>query len=683
MIVKELIEPKSIVVIGGSNDFRKPGGKVLQNLIAGKYNGKLYVVNPNVSQVQGIESHTSCSELPNVDLAILAIPAKATPQAVEILAKEKGTRAFIILSAGFSEIGSRGKQLEDEIVSIVNSVGGTLIGPNCIGVITSNYKGVFAGPIPEYSPQGCDFVSASGATAVFILEEAITRGIKFSSILSVGNSAQIGIEEVLEYWDLTFDYNKSSKVKLIYAEQISNPQKFLEHSRSLIQKGCRIAGIKAGRTESGSRAVTSHTGAIAGAYEVIDALFRKAGIIRCDGRMELVYVAGVLLGKKITGKRFAVLTHAGGPAVMLTDTLESEGLSVPKISGKDAEELLSKLHYGSSVNNPIDFLATGTAEQLDIILDYVDNKFENIDCSIVIFGTPGLFDVTEVYKLLYNKIITSKKPIFPVLPSIIQAQQAIEVFKSLGGLYFNDEIALGKAIAKVVNTPIFPIEEENLPQIIKKVSDEYFPEFKGTFLPSTKVEEMLKLAGFELPNSAIIKSKQELQNLFPLFSKPVVMKVVGPIHKTEQNGVLLNIPTLEDAENAFESLMKIENTNSVQLQETITGLELFFGAKKYQNFGHLILFGLGGIFVEVFKDVQSGLAPLSRKECEYIIQNIRSRKLLDGYRSLPRVDQKSLIEFLQLISNFIFTYPEIEEMDINPAIANNDKITVVDARIKI
>lgn len=683
MIVKELIAPKSIAVVGGSNDFRKPGGKVLQNLIAGKYNGKIYVVNPNNSKVQGIESYPSLYELPNVDLAILAIPAKATPQAVDILAKEKGTRAFIILSAGFSEMGPSGKKLEDELVSIVNSVSGTLIGPNCIGVITAHYKGVFAGPIPEYSPQGCDFVSASGATAVFILEEAITRGIKFSSIFSVGNSAQIGIEEILEYWDLTFDDKYSSKVKLIYSEQISNPQKFLKHSRSLIQKGCRIAGIKAGRTESGSRAVSSHTGALAGDDQFIDALFRKAGIIRCVGRMELVYVAGVLLGKEIIGKRIAIVTHAGGPAVMLTDTLESEGLSVPKIFGKDAEELLTKLHYGSSVNNPIDFLATGTAEQLDIILDYVDNKFENIDCSIVIFGTPGLFDVTDVYKVLYNKMITSKKPIFAVLPSIVQAQKAIEVFKSLGGIYFNDEIALGKAIAKVIYSPIFPTEDENFPQVTRKVSREFFSGFKGTFLPTTKAEELLKLAGFELPKSAIVKSKEELLKIFKEFSKPIVMKVVGPIHKTEHGGIQLNIQTLEEAEKIFESLMKIQNANAVQLQETIKGLELFFGAKKYENFGHLILFGLGGIFVEIFKDVHSGLAPLSRKECEYIIQNTRSKKLLDGYRNLPKVDQQSLIEFLQLISNLILTYPEIEEMDINPAIANNDKIIVVDARIKI
>ncbi|MGQ9818762.1 MAG: acetate--CoA ligase family protein [Candidatus Kapaibacteriales bacterium] len=683
MIVKELIEPKSIVVVGGSNDTRKPGGKILQNLILGKFDGELYVVNPNDRLVQGIQSFPSCLELPEVDLAILAIPAKATPQAIKILASEKRTRAFIVLSAGFSEIGPEGKQLEDEIVSIVNSTNGTLIGPNCIGVITSHYKGVFAGPIPEYSPQGCDFVSASGATAVFILEEAITRGIKFSSIFSVGNSAQIGIEEILEYWDLTFDHNNSSKVKLIYAEQISNPKKFLKHASSLIRKGCRLAGIKAGRTESGSRAVSSHTGALAGPDEVIDALFRKAGIVRCEGRMELVYVAGVLLGKKIPGKRIAVVTHAGGPAVMLTDTLESAGLSVPKISGKYADELLAKLHHGSSVSNPIDFLATGNAEQLDLILDYVDNKFEEVDCSIVIFGTPGLFDVTDVYKVLYDRIQSSKKPIFPVLPSIVQAKGAIEFFKSLGGIYFNDEVALGKAIAKVLNTQIFPPEEIALQKKIKKVSLDNFAEFRGNFLPMPIVEEILKLSEFKLPNSVIVNSKADLKSIYPLFNKPVVMKVIGPIHKTEYGGVQLNVQTLEEAMETYERLMQIENAQTVQLQETITGLELFFGVKKFEHFGHLILFGLGGIFVEVFQDIQSGLAPLSRNECESIIQNIRSKKLLDGYRNLPKVNKQSLLEFLQMISNFIQVYPEIVEMDINPAIANNDKIIIVDARIKI
>lgn len=685
MIVNELLEPKSIVVVGGSNDLRKPGGKVLYNLINGKFEGSLFVVNPNENQIQGIKSYLTCSDLPNVDLAILAIPARSTIDPIRTLATQKKTKAFIVLSAGFSEIGIEGKAIEDEIVSIINSINGTLIGPNCIGVITKNYKGVFAGPIPEYSPNGCDFVSASGATAVFILEEAITRGIKFSSIFSVGNSAQVGIEEILEFWDDTFEPSTSSIIKLIYAEQICNPYKFLKHASSLIRKGCKIAGIKAGRTKSGSRAVASHTGALAGADEVIDALFRKAGIIRCESRMDLVYVAGVLLGKEIKGNRVAIVTHAGGPAVMLTDTLETEGLKVPKISGKDSEILLSNLHHGSSVNNPIDFLATGTAEQLDLILDYVENKFDNIDFSIVIFGTPGLFDVTEVYKILYSRIKTSTKPIFPVLPSILQAKNAIETFKSLGGIFFNDEIALGKAIAKIIKTPIFRNPDINInssfPEFLS--SNFQYSDYKGQFLQNEDVENLLKTSGFQFPKSAIIHSKNELQQFFPNLKKPIVMKVIGPIHKTELGGVYLNIENIEKAQEIFDNLMSIENAKAVLIQETINGLELFFGVKKYEGFGHLILFGLGGIFVEVLNDVQSALAPLSSEECEYMIQNIKCAKLLDGYRNLPKVEHGLIINFLQHISSFILSNPAIKELDINPAIANNNGITIVDARIKV
>ncbi|MFN3270806.1 MAG: CoA-binding protein, partial [Candidatus Kapaibacteriota bacterium] len=294
MIVKELIEPNSIVIVGGSNDIRKPGGKVLENLLRGGFAGELFVVNPKETSVQGIKSFPSCNELPKIDLAIFAIPAQFIPEAMELLAN-RGTRAFIVLSAGFSEMGEEGKKLERKLVEIVEKVDGSLIGPNCIGVITEKYKGVFAGPIPEFDTFGCDFVSASGATAVFILEEAIEKGIKFSSIFSVGNSAQIGIEEVLEYWDNNYEPGKSPFVKLIYAEQISKPKKFLKHSLSLRKKGCTIAAIKSGRTSAGQRAVSSHTGALAGEDAVVEALFKKAGIIRCEGRLDLVNVAGILL----------------------------------------------------------------------------------------------------------------------------------------------------------------------------------------------------------------------------------------------------------------------------------------------------------------------------------------------------------------------------------------------------
>ena len=263
MIAKQLIEPKSIVVVGGSDDIHKPGGTVLRNLQDGNFKGSLYVVNPKMDEVQGIKAYRDVKDLPEVDCAILAIAAKFCPSTVEVLAKQKNTKAFIILSAGFHEENEEGAKLERQIVETINSVGGSLIGPNCIGVLTNHYSGVFTSPIPELNPQGVDLISGSGATALFIMDSGMQKGIKFNSMYSVGNSAQLGVEEILEYMDESFDPKTSSRVKLLYVESIEKPEKLLKHASSLIRKGCRIAAVKSGGSAAGSRAASSHTGALA------------------------------------------------------------------------------------------------------------------------------------------------------------------------------------------------------------------------------------------------------------------------------------------------------------------------------------------------------------------------------------------------------------------------------------
>ncbi|MCX7908605.1 MAG: acetate--CoA ligase family protein [Ignavibacteria bacterium] len=683
MIVEELISPNSIVVIGGSNDIRKPGGKVLHNIINGNFEGELLVVNPKETEVQGVKSLSSIKGLPKVDLAIFAIPAGMIPETMSELAN-RGTRAFIVLSAGFSEMGEEGRKLESKLVEIVESVGGTLIGPNCIGVITEKYKGVFAGPIPDFDPQGCDFVSASGATAVFILEEAIERGIKFSSIFSVGNSAQIGIEEVLEYWDLNYKQGISSNVKLIYAEQIEKPRKFLQHCASLRQKGCKIAGIKAGRTSAGQRAVSSHTGALAGEDIVVETLFQKAGIIRCEGRLDLVNVAGILLANSPKSNKVAVVTHAGGPGVMLTDTLEAEGLQVPKIEGPFAEELLKYLHFGSSVSNPIDFLATGTAEQLNIILEYVENKFDCVDSCAVIFGTPGLFDVKPVYDVLYKRIKNSQKPIYAILPSIIQAKEAIDYFKSLGGVYFNDEVAFGKALAKVINSTVkskgrfFDFDDINVNGIRNLLDNE-----TTGFISLQKTFEILNNLNLKVVDTFYARNEKELEDILDKINFPIVMKVVGPIHKTDVKGVATNINNKEDSHKFFSTLIQIPGSESVAIQPMLSGTELFFGCKYEPGLGHLLAFGLGGIFVEVLKDVQLRLAPITDTEAEEMIEKIRGKKILQGYRNLEPINKNTIVEVLLRISKLTEIAPEIVELDINPAFGSNNEIIIVDARIKI
>ena len=277
----------------------------------------------------------------------------------------------------------------------------------------------------------------------------MATGLTFSSIYSVGNSAQIGVEEIIEHLDENYNPTTDSKVKLLYIESINNPQKLLKHTTSLIQKGCKIAAIKAGSSDAGSRAASSHTGALANSDVAVDALFRKAGIIRCYGRMELINVASIFMHPELKDKKIAIITHAGGPAVMLTDALSKNGLEVPSIEGEKATELLSKLFHGSSISNPIDFLATGTAQQLGEIIDYCEHHFNEIDAMAVIFGSPGLSKVFDVYELLHQKMISCKKPIFPILPSVINVKEEIEFFISKGRINFPDEVQFGEALAKV------------------------------------------------------------------------------------------------------------------------------------------------------------------------------------------------------------------------------------------
>src|SRR6056297_1792267 len=357
MITQQLLDPQSIVVVGGSDNTQKPGGKVLENLIDGNFKGKLYVAKPKEDEVQGIKSYKNPVDLPQVDLAILAIAAKYCTETVRLLTEKKNTKAFIILSAGFSEENEEGAKIEKEVVDLVNKADGALIGPNCVGVLNQNYNGVFTTPIPKLDPHGVDFISGSGATAVFIMESGIPKGLTFNSVYSVGNSAQTGVEEIVKHMDENFDPENSSKVKLLYIESIEKPQLLLKHSRSLIRKGCKIAAVKAGGSEAGSRAASSHTGSLSSSEAAVDALFRKAGIVRAHGREELTTIASIFMHPPMKGNNLAIITHAGGPAVMLTDVLSNNGMEIPPIEGEASQELLEGLFPGSSVANPIDFLA--------------------------------------------------------------------------------------------------------------------------------------------------------------------------------------------------------------------------------------------------------------------------------------------------------------------------------------
>ena len=684
MINQQLLNPKSIVIIGGSNNVHKPGGAIVRNILNGGYEGVLRIVNPKEDEVQGIKTFHDARELPPTNLAVLVVAAKYCPDYVELLAAEKEVRAFIIISAGFGEETQAGAQLEQRILDTCEQYGAALIGPNCIGLLNRQHHSVFTQPIPKLNPQGVDFVSGSGATAVFILESAVIKGLQFNSVWSIGNGKQIGIEDVLQYMDDTFNPTVDSKVKLLYIENIANPDKLLFHATSLIRKGCRIAAIKAGASESGSRAASSHTGAIASSDSAVEALFRKAGIVRCFSREELTTVGCIFTLPALKGRNFAIVTHAGGPGVMLTDALSKGGLNVPKIEGERAEELKSKLFPGSAVANPIDILATGTPEQLGTAIDYCEHLFDQIDAIAVIYGTPGLTQLYEAYDTLHQKILECKKPIFPVLPSLHTAGPEVEEFLAKGHVNFSDEVTLATALSQIMRTPAPASSELELYGVdVPKIRDIIGSIKENGYISPDLVRQLLSSAGIPMVPEKVSTSKEELLTFATQTGFPVVAKVVGPVHKSDVGGVALNIRTAEHLALEFDRMMQIPDAKAVMVQKMLKGTELFIGAKYETRFGHVVLCGLGGIFVEVLKDVSSGLAPLSYDEAYSMIHSLRGYKILKGTRGQKGINEQKYAEIIVRLSTLLRFATEIKEMDINPLLADGNDVVAVDARILI
>lgn len=684
MVNRELICPQSIVVVGGSNNIHKPGGRLVRNLLDGKFKGSLYVVNAKETDVQGLKSYHSVQDIPETEMAIISIPSKACVEVVDVLAHQKNVKAFIIISAGFGEETKEGGILEDKILETINEVGASLIGPNCIGLMNIHFHGVFTQPIPEFHPDGVDFISSSGGTALFIIESALSKGLRFSSVWSVGNSKQLGVEDILEYMDRNFNAATDSKIKMLYIEQIKDPDKLLYHASSLIKKGCRITAIKAGSTESGKRAASSHTGAIASSDSAVEALFRKAGIVRCYSREELTTVASIFTLKEVKGKNCAIVTHAGGPAVMLADALSKGRLNVPDLNGPIAEELKSKLYPGAAVGNPIDIIGTGTPEHLATAIDYCENRFDNIDLMMVIFGSPGLVKLYDAYEVLHKKMEECRKPIFPVLPSIVTAGPEVQSFIKKGHVNFSDEVTLGTALARVLNTPkpastdiqLYGVDVPEVRRIIDRLPLE-------GYLSPEETRLLLKAANIPLVEEFTSSDKEELLAFARKIKYPVVAKVVGPVHKSDIGGVALNIRCDEHLLFEYERMMKLPGVTGIMVQPMLKGQELFLGATYENKFGHIVFCGLGGIFVEVLKDVSYGLAPLSYEETFSMIRSLRGYPIIKGTRGQKGIDEQQYADLIVRLSTLLRFANEIKEMDINPLVATDRGLFAVDARIRI
>lgn len=368
---------------------------------------------------------------------------------------------------------------------------------------------------------------------------------------------------------------------------------------------------------------------------------------------------------------------------MLTDTLSEGGLEVPHLSGRPAEQLLEKLFAGSSAANPIDFLATGTAAQLGYIIDACENDFSDIDAMAVIFGSPGLFPVDDVYNLIHERIRSCKKPLYPVMPSIINVKREISDFTSKGNAIFPDEVLFGRALCKVFNTPA-PAETDRQSVLTDNIGIRSVIEgAENGYLSPDKVTVLLNAAGINTVPEKVVSSQEEAVMEAVRMGFPVVMKVIGPVHKSDMGGVALNISTKDQVIAQFTRMMKLPEVTGILIQKMISGMELFCGAKREGRFGHLVMAGMGGIFIEVFRDVATSLAPVSDQEAEMMIRSLKSYKIMKGARGSKGISEEAFRKVITSLSDLLAEAPEIFEMDINPLLGTPDKIVAVDARIRI
>jgi acyl-CoA synthetase (NDP forming) len=681
-LYRNLFDPRSIAVIGASNDELKPGGRVTKNIKIHGYAGDLWAVNPNTTDIFGLPTFAAIDDLPHgPDLAIVAIPSRFALEAIEALAA-KGTGAVIVLTAGFGEKDEAGKEIERRMVAIAQKAGMALIGPNCSGFLTNTYKGKFAGIVPDLPGKAVDFISGSGATVDYVMESATRRGLSFGIVINLGNSIQMGVEDLLELYDQNYG-PEHARILMLYMESIRKPAKLLRHARSLVNKGCALVGIKSGATDAGARAAASHTGAMANSDTAVEALFAKAGIIRVTSKAALINVACVLACAKghLNGKRACIITDAGGPGVMLSDELYRQGLELPALTEKTRQRLAEVLPREASLANPIDALPSRTAQQIKAIFEILgQEERERIDVIAILTGDSGMSDNASIYQEVVAAMETCAIPVIPVLSSVVTSREKIRRFCSQGKVYFQDEVPLGDALGRVARWRR-PEEESGAPEGYQRGAIEAaLSGCSGALSPDT-VATVLTSAGFRLPPQTEVFDRESLAAACAALGFPLAMKVIGPLHKTDVGGVKLGIADLVEALQAWDAMQCIPEARGVLLQPMIGGLEVILGASREADFGHLIMFGLGGIYAEALKDVAFGLAPIATGESRDMVRRLRSYALLEGVRGESGIDIDLLCDHIRRLGCLVTDFPRIREMDLNPLKGTRDSLYAVDARI--
>lgn len=685
-----LLFPRSVAVIGATPVAGKIGNVVFTNVA--NFPGEVYAVNPKYQEIAGKPCFPSVLDLPKpVDLAVVVIPAEGVSQVLRECGK-KGIKNAAVITAGFKESGPEGAKRERELVQIAEEFGLNVLGPNVLGLISTRV-GLNATFAPKGAlPGSIAFMSQSGAFCTSVLDWAWKEKLGFSHFVSLGNKAVLDESDFLA----AFAEDPETKVIVAYLEGIKDGPRFMELARRISQEK-PIVILKAGRAEAGARAVSSHTGTMAGSDHAYDAAFRQCGVIRARTVEELFDYAYILSRQPLPkGKRIGIVTNAGGAGVMAADAAEWEGLAVARLSESTLQALAGRLPPEAAIYNPVDIIGHATAEQYRAALELVLAD-PGVDLGVALSAPHPILRYADLARVVAEAKERFGKPIAVSFMAGELGEEAEEILRRAGIPSFFDPARAVRALSALVKyaeirarsrtpPPRFPVDLPKARKILKSAEE------KGRVRLGLEAMELLSAYGIPVAKGGVAKTAEEARKIAEEIGKPVAIKILSPeiTHKTEVGGVRLSVPPQEADRVAWELLNAFRKTfpgipmDGVYVQEMLPpGREVILGMVRDPTFGPLLMFGLGGIYVEVLRDVAFGVAPLSREEAEEMVRLIRGAKILLGVRGQPPVDLAGLVDLILRLSQMSVENPEILELDLNPVICYPERVVAVDVRMTI
>jgi len=690
------LSPSSVAVIGATASKEKLGYSLLSNIINGGYGGRLYAVNPHYKEVLGVNCYPSILDVPEaVDLAVIIVPSATVVQVVEECSK-KGVAGAVIISAGFKEIGNQGALLEKDVVKAAKGM--RIIGPNCLGIIDTNdevsLNATFAKAMPRRGNIG--FVSQSGALGAAILDYAQGRSIGFSKFISMGNKADATESDLLE----VLADDPRTDVILLYVEDLVDGRKFMKVS-SIIAEKKPVLVMKSGRTPAGARAALSHTGALAGSEDAYDAIFAQSGALRVETMEELFRLAAAFSSQPVPkGNKVAIITNSGGPGILAADASERYGLILPQLEQKTVDELKRKLSPNASLNNPIDLVADAQEERYEDALSAI-MRDRNVDALICLLTPQLQTNVEGIARTIVRTTKGWKKPVLACFIGYFDVTGGRKILDENGIPNYEFPEDAARTLAAVYEyerfrerprkpARRFAVNAKEARKVIEEVRKE-----GRKYVPEIAALQVLDAYGFSLPKYGLAKNPEEARRVARKIGYPVVLKIASPdiIHKFDAGGVELNLKNAKELTKAYSKIMRrVKERNpkaeisGVNVEEMVSnGKETILGMKRDPKFGPLLMFGLGGIYVEVMKDVTFRVAPIAEDEAEKMVMSIKAHKLLEGVRGEKPSDMKSLVNAIQRLSQMVIDMPEIQEIDINPLVVftAGKGCKALDARISL